>query len=221
MASSSVFLYQIVTNDSEIGSLIYKKIKSIPEDELNYFNIQLISKNEISGEFINVQNVEEFYYNAENRSFETRTVFKANVLYFDIYENILEIWGNKAHANKLVFRLSDILDNVSINLIEVSLKHVIKKLQFRQATISKVNFEDFLFTEDIVGNFSVDLSSYGDAFSILDKYQNKISRMTVILALNGNSIKLSITSKGSIVIYQKREQLDEDTIAAIHDILLK
>ena len=100
------------------------------------------------------------------------------------------------------------MNKISINAIEISLIDTIQKLQQQKAKISKVCFEDFLFTEDIVGNFMVDLSSYGDAFSLLQQYKDKISRLTVIIPYNNTTLKLSLTSKGRVLVYKTRNNLD-------------
>lgn len=221
MASSSIFIYELVTNSTSLASDIYNLLKQFPEDENTYFKLQLVSSNELSGEYVVVQNIEETYYNAAQRTFETRIAPRANVIHFNIFNSQLEIWSNKTNANRLVFTMSNLLNQISINAIEISLKDIINKLQYQNVKISKVCFEDFLFTEDIVGNFNVDLSSYGDAFSVLKKYQNKIARMTIILPYNDKSIKINLTAKGSVTVYKSRDMLDDDAINLLHDILLK
>lgn len=221
MASSSIFIYELVASNKDIATDIYNSLNEIQEDESNYFNLQLVSPNELTGEYVVVQNVEETYYNVEQRIFETRIAPRANVIHFDIFNNQLEIWSNKSNATRLVFTLSNLLNQISINAIEISLRDIIHKLQYQKVKISKVCFEDFLFTEDIVGNFNVDLSSYGDAFSVLKKYQDKIARMTVILPYNDTSLRISLTAKGSVTVYKSRNLLDEDAISVLHNILLK
>ena len=181
MASSSIFIYEL-RSPAEINvESIYSRLKGYPEDENTYFNLEMISANELLGEYVIVQNAQESYYNPEQRVFEYRIVPKANVISFSITDGFLEIWGNKTSANKLVFELSNLLAPISINSVEVTIDTLLEKLKGYKLKVSKVCFQDFLFTEDIVGNFTVDLSSYGDAFSILQKYNDKISSMTIIL----------------------------------------
>ncbi len=221
MASNSIFIYELVATSKSLASDIYNLVNECPEDENNYFNLQLLSPKELSGEYVVVQNVEETYYNAGQRTFETRIAPRANVIHFDIFDNQLEIWSNKTNANRLVFTLSNLLNQISINAIEISLKDIVHKLQYQKVKISKVCFQDFLFTEDIVGNFNVDLSSYGDAFSVLQKYQDKIARMTIILPHNDTSLRISLTAKGLVTVYKSRDMLDDDAINLLRDILLK
>lgn len=160
MASSSIFIYEL-RSPSEINvESIYSCLKGYPEDENTYFNLEMISANELLGEYVIVQNVQESYYNPEQRVFEYRIVPKANVISFSITDGFLEIWGNKTSANKLVFELSNLLAPISINSVEVTIDTLLEKLKGYKLKVSKVCFQDFLFTEDIVGNFTVDLSSY-------------------------------------------------------------
>lgn len=220
MASSSIFIYEL-RSPSEINvESIYSCLKGYPEDENTYFNLEMISANELLGEYVIVQNVQESYYNPEQRVFEYRIVPKANVISFSITDGFLEIWGNKTSANKLVFELSNLLAPISINSVEVTIDTLLEKLKGYKLKVSKVCFQDFLFTEDIVGNFTVDLSSYGDAFSILQKYNGKISSMTIILYCDNSSIKLRITEKGRVTVYKSRSSMDDEEILFLHQILL-
>ena len=220
MASCSIFIYELSSPESITTLDIYDCLHNFVEDERNYFNLQLISNSELMGEYVIVRTVEETYYNAEQRLFETRAVPRANVISFSVIDNYLEIWSNKTNANNLIFILSGLMNKISINAIEISLIDTIQKLQQQKAKISKVCFEDFLFTEDIVGNFMVDLSSYGDAFSLLQQYKDKISRLTVIIPYNNTTLKLSLTSKGRVLVYKTRNNLDDEAIVLLHKILM-
>lgn len=219
MASSSIFIYELSTPESITVLDIHNHLHAFDENENNYFNLQLISDTELIGEYVMVQTVEETYYNAELRLFESRIVPKANVISFSIIDNYLEVWSNKTNANKLTFVLTNLVRGISIKAIEISLIETIKKLQLEKAKVTKVCFEDFLFTGDIVGNFTVDLSSYGDAFSVLQQYKDKIARLTVVIPSNDTILKLSLTSKGRVVIYKTRNNLDDETIVLLHKIL--
>lgn len=220
MASSSIFIYELYSSAGINVESIYLQLKEYPDDENTYFNLELVSNNELLGEYVIVQNVKESYYNLQQRIFESKIVPKADVISFSIKENHLEIWGNKTSANKLVFELSNLLKPISINSIEITINMLLERLKGYKLKISKVCFQDFLFTEDIVGNFTVDLSSYGDAFAILQKYNNKISSMTLILFCGNSSIKLRITAKGRVTIYKSRSLLDDEEIWFLHQILL-
>ena len=220
MASCSIFIYELQSPNRITVEDIHNRLKEYPEDANAYFNLELISNVELIGEYITVQSVEETYYNPEQRLFETRITPRANIISFTIINNYLEIWSNKPNANRLIFVLSSILQPISINSIEVSLKEIINKLQYQKVKISKVCFEDFLFTEDIVGNFTVDLSSYGEAFSVIQKYRDKIANMTIIFSYENAMLKLRLTSKGRITIYKARNTLDDEALLFLHNLLI-
>ena len=220
MASSSIFIYELCTLTAINVETIYSRLKDYPEDETAYFNLELISSNELSGEYVIVQNAQESYYNPQQRIFEARIVPRANVIPFSITDNYLEIWGNKTSANKLVFELSNLLKPISINSIEITINMLLERLKGNKVKVTKVCFHDFLFTEDIVGSFTVDLSSYGDAFSILQKYYDKISSMTIIITRESSSIKLRITAKGRVTVYKSRSSLDDEEITFLHQLLV-
>ena len=119
---------------------------------------------------------------------------------FTICNDRLEIWGNRTNANKLIFAISSATQNIfSINAVNISIENIISKLQAYKVKVSKVCFEDFLFSEDIVGNFTVDLSTYGDVFAVLNKYKEKIARMTAILPCEGTSLKICLLYTSCVI----------------------
>lgn len=95
MASSSIFIYELCSSAEINVESIYLRLKDYPEDENTYFNLELISSNELLGEYVIVQNAQESYYNPQQRVFESKIVPKANVISFSITDNYLEIWGTK------------------------------------------------------------------------------------------------------------------------------
>ena len=220
MASSSIYIYKLCSPTEINVELIYSRLKGYPEDEKTYFNLEMLSVNELLGEYVVVQNTQESYYNLEKRVFEYRIVPKANIIFFSITDNFLEIWGNKTSANKLVFELSNLLAPISINSVAVMIDTLLEKLKGYKLKVSRVCFKDFLFAEDIVGNFTVDLSSYGDAFSILQRYHDKISSMTIVLCCDNDSMKFRITAKGRLTVYKSRSLMNDEELLFLHQILL-
>ena len=67
MASSSIFIYELSSPEEINIESIYSCLKSYPEDENTYFNLEMISANELLGEYVIVQNAQESYYNPEQR----------------------------------------------------------------------------------------------------------------------------------------------------------
>ena len=52
MASSSIFIYEL-RSPAEINvESIYSRLKGYPEDENTYFNLEMISANELLGEYV-------------------------------------------------------------------------------------------------------------------------------------------------------------------------
>jgi len=220
--SSGIFVYELSPATANIATDIYETLIALADDETSYFNLQLENSNELSGEYVIVQTIEETFYNSETRTFDQRQAQQASVVNFYVFNNRLEIWGNRTKANRLIFAMSNALQNrISINAVEIAIEHVITKLASSKVKISRVCFQDFLFAEDIVGSFTVDLSTYGDVFSVLNKYKNKIIRMTMIIPSNGSSLKISISSKGSVVVYKPRDAFDNEALDVLHAILLK
>lgn len=220
--ATSIFVYNLTPSTPKLAADIYRKLSNVPDDGPNYFNLQLLNENELSGEYVIVQTVEESFYNPIDRVFEKRKASKATIVSFAICNDRLEIWGNRTRANRLIFAISSATNNIfSINSVKISIENIINKLQAYKVKVSKVCFEDFLFSEDLVGNVTVDLSTYGDAFAVLKKYKEKIARMTAILPCEGVSLKVTFSSKGAVMVYKTRDSFDDDMLDMLHAILLK
>lgn len=52
MASSSIFIYGLCSSAKINVESIYLRLKDYPEDENTYFNLELISNNELIGEYV-------------------------------------------------------------------------------------------------------------------------------------------------------------------------
>ena len=220
--ATSIFVYNLTPSIPRLASEVYKTLSDIPDDGISYFNLQLLNEDELAGEYVIVQTVEESFYNPIDRIFEQRKAPKATIVSFTVCNDRLEIWGNRTNANKLIFAISSLMQNkISINAISISIEDIINKLQNYKVKVSKVCFEDFLFSKDIVGNFTVDLSSYGDVFTILNTYKEKIARMTAILPCERTFLKITFSSKGTVMVYKTRDSFEDDMLDMLHAILLK
>lgn len=56
--ATSIFVYNLTPSTSKLAADIYKTLSNIPDDGPNYFNLQLLNENELSGEYVIVQTVE-------------------------------------------------------------------------------------------------------------------------------------------------------------------
>lgn len=220
--ATSIFVYNLSPYSPHLALECYGVLSDLPDDGMNYFKLQLLSENELIGEYFIVQTVEESFYNPISRIFEKRKASKATIVSFTLHNNYLEVWGNKTNASKLIFAISTAMHNkISINAIRISIKNIVKKLKSYKIKVSKVCFEDFLFSEDIVGNFSVDLSTYGDVFSVLNKYKEKIAKITIFLPCDRTPLKLTLSSKGTVMVHRSLDSFDDEMLGVLRAFLIK
>lgn len=220
MASNSIYIYKFNSTKNFSVTEIYNILNEYSRQDTTYFNLDLLSENELLGEYVIIENIKESYYNIENRDFETRIVQKANITNFSIIDTYLEISSNKTAAKKLVLLLSSLLDHISMNFVTIKINDILNKIKKFKFKISKVCFDDFLFTKDIVGKITVDLSSYGNAYSVLEKYKDKIVSITLIIFHNNTNLKIRLTSKNGIIIYKSINSLDDDESYILQHLLL-
>ena len=107
-----------------------------------------------------------------------------------------------------------------MNFVTIKINDILNKIKKFKFKISKVCFDDFLFTKDIVGKITVDLSSYGNAYSVLEKYKDKIVNITLIIFHNNTNLKIRLTSKNGIIIYKSINSLDDDESYILQHLLL-
>lgn len=213
------FTFEISPVGNDCAFDIYNKLMGF-DFSPDFFELQMVDSNELIGEYTIVSNVEEDFYDITTRSIITKQAQKAYVVRFRVVGNRLEVRANKSGANRLVFSISRALANrISFNLIDISIQKIVSKLKSTKAKISRVSFQDFVFANDIIGCFTTDLSTHSDGYSIVEQHQEKIIKMTIILPLKDSSVKLNISSTGSILAYRNSSDFDEEIRDFINTIL--
>ena len=56
--ATSIFVYNLTPSTPKLAADIYRTLSNVPDDGPNYFNLQLLNENELSGEYVIVQTVE-------------------------------------------------------------------------------------------------------------------------------------------------------------------
>ena len=215
--SLNIFKIQNIKNNA---SFVYEMLSPYTDNNSAYFNLNLISNDELSGEYVYVQNIEQSFYNVEMKTFEIQIIPKAIVVPFEIENNHIFIWSNRTNVNKLLFKLTAILNNISFSAIEPNLERTIEKIGKYNTKISKVSIENIVLLEDIVGTFSTDLYSYGDSFSVLKRYKDQLLKLSFQYFTGEACITITLNKNGGIVVYKSYKDLDDEQLGFIRKIFL-
>lgn len=219
MTTTSLYIFKIQNIKQNISS-VYEILKPYVEDSAAYFNLNLISNDELSGEYVYVQNIEQAFYNVEMKTFEVQIIPKATVVPFEIENNCIFVWANRTNVNKLLFKLTTIFHNISFSAIEPHLERTLEKIGNYNTKISKVSIEDVVLFEDIVGTFSTDLYSYGDSFSVLKKYKDQLLKLSFQYYSCEACISITLNKNGGIIVYKSYKDLDNEQLNFIREIFL-
>ncbi len=92
MASSSIFIYELRSPAEMNVESIYSRLKGYPEDENTYFNLEMISANELLGEYVIVQNAQIVFITL-SREFLNIVLFLKQMLFLSALRMIFWKFG--------------------------------------------------------------------------------------------------------------------------------
>lgn len=166
----------------------------------------------------------ETRYNFLDTKIETVPVTVTSVAKFsiDLKNNIMDIWGNKNIALKLITALSLSMHNeVIIESITTNIKEAIN-LAFIESDVNiiRVKIEDIIIDNGIVANCSVNLSGQDNYKELLKKYIKNITQATLSIYAEEpeNRISFAIYSSGAVVVYKDKDEIEDNAFEIIKRI---
>jgi hypothetical protein len=218
MATQSLYLSTFkLLNDWTPNELVEMIFRDYQEDE-DRFVLEEYSDKIIDGLYISFYISKEYVYNSETRTIENIDVKRSNILSFsiDLKNKMIDIWGNKSNAQKLISVLGLRLNNkVLMQSIEISMPRVIRKLKDMKVNIGKVKVENVVLQNDIIANCFFDLSSHNKPYEILENYIDDIVQISIILKNNDDEVTMSVYSTGTVIVYKSKDQIAPETINSI------
>lgn len=211
MATTSLNILNI--EDKNItASEIYNKLNHYEESNENYFILNLISNNDLSGKYIYVQNVEQQIYNVETREFESQIIPKVNTIPFEITNNKILVWANKSNVNRLIFIITSIIKEMELSIIKIHINDILSKINKQNMKITKICLNDIALIEDLIGKFYTDLYSYGDSYGILKKYKDQIEKISFQYYIDDAFLTITLHENGNIVLYKNFDSIDDEQL---------
>lgn len=211
MATTSLSILNI--EDKNItASEIYNKLNHYEESNENYFILNLISNNDLSGKYIYVQNVEQQIYNIETRKFESQIIPKVNTIPFEITNNKILVWANKSNVNRLIFIFTSIIKEMTLSTIKIPINDILAKINKQNMKITKICLSDIALLEDLIGKFYTDLYSYGDSYGILKKYKDQIEKISIQYYIGDAFLTMTLHENGNVVLYKNFDNIDDEQL---------
>ncbi|GEM_PF-4395343 len=223
MAAQSIFIYKFKLLQNKSVETIVSMIEDyFQQDER--FIVDFYSENQIEGTYVYLYKYKENVYDYSENTFKVIDVSKTIVTKFhiDLLVNMLDVWGNKKTSLKISAAFSLIFKNkIILEPNDIVFNNCLKFLEKQKNIIvSNTKIEDVVIETDLVASCNINLVLYSNPFKILNKYIDKISKITVILGNDNDDVTITIYQSGSIVIYKDREQLSEVILELIKGLLI-
>jgi hypothetical protein len=200
---------------------IYNCLNNYTEFNDSYFEFNLVSKSEVSGKYVYVQNIEQQLYKIETRSYENQIIQRAVTIPFEIVNNKILVWANKSNVNRLIFVLTEIIKEITLSQVTISINSILSKLNKNNTKITKVCFCDIALVDDLIGKFATNLYSYGDSYGILKTYQDQIERISFQYYINDTYMTLTLNSNGNIKLYKNYDNIDDEQLEFLKNLFLE
>ncbi len=168
----------------------------------------------------------EVSYNITENRFETVVTSRLAVVKFDIdlLKSVLTVWGNRSIAQRLVTLISQASKNqIIIEDYVVDFPKMVSRISDMDMLIlSKMKLENVMIDSGISASCNVSLVNIEGANSLVKKYCDNISQLSIILGdrLSDSSVSLTFFSSGSIVVYKDRDNIPEEILTQIQEIAM-
>lgn len=223
MATQSIYFSKFkLLNDCSVDEIVELLNNNVDMSER--FVINDYSSDYIDGIYIMSYLSKESIFNVDRMIYENVEVNRNIAIDFsiNISRDIIEVWGNKSNAQKLLVRLALLFNNkVITDSINIKIPDVVKRLKKYRLIIGKVKIEDVVLQDNLIASCVFNLTNHEKPYDILNKYKEKLTQVSVILKEeNDTSITVSIYSSGSILVYRNRENISESTLMIIKQICI-
>lgn len=223
MATQSIYFSKFkLLNDCTVDEIVELLNDSV--DTTERFVVNDYSSDYIDGIYIMNNVSKESIFNMDTMSYENVEVIRNIAINFsiDIGRDIIEVWGNKINAQKLLVRLAILFNNrIITDSINIKIPDIVKRLKQYKLIIGKVKIEDVVLQDNLIASCVFDLTNHEKPYDILNKYKEKLTQVSVILKEeNDTSITVSIYSSGSVLVYRNRENISESILMIIKQICI-
>ncbi len=185
--------------------------------------IEQNAQGEFEGIFVFLEIIKERIYDFEKEDFTEVTSQKYSAVNFSININneILEIWGSRKGAQKVMGALSQVFENqIIIEQYEVSFEKAVEYLKdCSSVSVGKVKAKEIIIENGLIADCIFDLSLTEKPFSILDKYKENIDRIRFELETDNTKVGITLYNSGMISVHKSKELISDAVMVMIHKII--
>lgn len=162
-------------------------------------------------------------YNIEKGIFETVPTQHQLILKFDIFvsQGLLLLWGNRKATTLFITLLEQASSNsITITSRNTDFKFLLRRIMHENTVkFQRMKISNIVIDQGVVANCSVNLCAIDSPSSLVVKYIDSISQITLAIGDVMELLSLTLYSNGSIIIYRDRDDIGEDVFSKIVSII--
>jgi hypothetical protein len=212
MANQRLFYCKFIPTREITISELTDFLSAPINDSEDKFIIKETSQNIIDCYLLTFFISKELTYDEAINDFTLNNVKRNLITFFsiDLANQIMEIWGSRSGATKVMTALSIALDNkIIMETITPSFPDIRKRLIELKVPIGKIKVDNMMIENDIVASCTFDLSTQSKPYSVVDKYKDNIVQITGSFKEDDQILSFTVYNSGSVILHKSREQLTE------------
>lgn len=185
--------------------------------------IEQRASGEFDGIFVFLEIMKERVYDFDKEDFIDIISQKSNTVDFSINipNEILEIWGSRKGAQRVIGALSQLLQNqIIVEQYEISFEKAIEYLKdCNIVSVGKVKAKEIVIENGLIADCTFDLSFAEKPFYILNKYKKSIDRIRFDLETDKVKVGITLYRSGLISVHKSKEFISNEIMVMIHRII--
>ena len=162
-------------------------------------------------------------YNIDDNRFELVPIKRLNIMKFDVFlaNDTLLLWGGKKVASAFLTALDTASKNqLIIDYKDSDFKRMVKYLlNTPEVTFVRMKIVDIVIDQGILANCTVSLKGLDNSRSLVEKYLDNISQMSILVGKDELAVSLTIYASGAVVVYRDRDEMPDETMNIINEML--
>lgn len=223
MASQGILVYKFELLDKmNCNDIINHLEKDILEE--TRIIIEEYDEKSLAGIYVYSEIYKDREYDFEKGVFVDLLAKKYVMVNFhiDLSNKLLDIWGNKKNAQRVITALSLAFDNkVIIDACTLDINKIIDFMsQMSNIRVNKIRASGILLEQDLVAECTFDLTNKERPFETIRKYKEGIQRIALKYELKNGDIAMTLYKSGAITIHRNRESIEPESLQLIYEMLL-
>jgi hypothetical protein len=142
--------------------------------------------------------------------------------HIDIQSGLIDIWGNKKNAQRIITAISLAFNNnVIIEPCELDVNKMINYLKsVTNIRINKVLVKEIIIESDLLADCIFDLSTKEAPFEVINKYKKNIQRIIFRWEIeHENPVIITLYQSGAVTLHKDRDTIGNKSLEMIYDLL--